>query len=71
MSVSHKNKIDVSLNGMRLCAYPNEPYNKLLENYSKTNELSKSKVIGKAIKQFFDTMPNDIKARYLNSRNGY
>ena len=57
MSVSHKNKIDVSLNGKRLCAYP--------------NELSKSKVIGKAIKQFFDTMPNDIKARYLNSRNGY
>jgi hypothetical protein len=71
MSASHKNKVDTSLNGQRLCSYPNEPYNKLLDNYSKQNELSKSKVISKAIKKFFDTMPNEIKANYLKPKNGY
>lgn len=69
MSSSHKNKVDVSLEGSRLCAYPNPIYTRMLDAYSKENNVSKSQIITNSIKQFFDKLPNETRAKYL--KNSY
>jgi hypothetical protein len=50
--------------------YPAAKYKNLLSEYSRVNEISESKVAGMAIRQFFDTLPNDQKAQLL-SKNHY
>ena len=43
-------------------------YKKLVVNYSKKNEMSQSQVVGMAVKNLFDSMPNNIKIKYLEKQ---
>jgi len=43
-------------------------YKKLVVNYSKQNEMSQSQVVGMAVKNLFDSMPNNIKIKYLEKQ---
>lgn len=42
-------------------------YKTLVKNYSKKNEMSESQVVGIAVKNLFDSMPSQIKIKYLES----
>lgn len=43
-------------------------YKTLVKNYSKKNEMSESKVVGMAVKNLFDQMPEKIKIQYFEKK---
>lgn len=52
-------------------AYPPPKYYRLVEAYSKCNEISKSEVVNKALKEYFDKMPDEDRQRIVNVSNNH
>jgi len=48
-------------------AYPNPKYHTLVVNYAKDQEVSRSEVVGDALRLYFDSMPKDKIERLLKS----
>jgi len=53
-------------------AFPNPKYFNLVDSLSKSEGVSRSKVVSTAIKSYFDNMPDQEKERIVNnSKNSY
>ena len=48
-------------------AYPNPKYHTLVVNYAKDQDVSRSEVVGDALRLYFDSMPKDKIERLLKS----
>jgi hypothetical protein len=68
MSASHNTKINTSIEGEKIVAYPKPISSRLLDAYAKENSLSKSKVVAESVKQFFDRLPSEKRAQYLKNK---
>ena len=56
----------------RVHAYPNEKLHQLTTAYARVNEMPTSAVVNTALKQFFESMPQQEKQRIINlSKNSY
>lgn len=49
----------------RVVAYVKPSYKKLVDNYASVNEISRSEAVEIAVKNMFDKMPAQEKAKYL------
>lgn len=64
-------KVSTSLQ-RHIQAYPSPKYYLLVEAMSKANDISRSEVVNKALREYFDRMPEQERQRIVNvSKNSY
>ena len=69
--MSNEKKVSTSLQ-RHIQAYPSPKYFLLVEAMSKTNAISKSEVVNRALREYFDRMPDQERQRIVNvSKNSY
>jgi hypothetical protein len=69
--MANERKVSTSLQ-RHIQAYPSPKYFLLVEAMSKADAISKSEVVNKALREYFDRMPEQERQRIVNvSKNSY